>query len=194
MLTSIRRAVGALVLRLLRFRFVDHAQTQGRSGVIIGAPHTSNWDLPIGLALAWRAGYRFKVLVKDAAFVGPFGPIARALGAIPVNRANPGGLTQEIVRQLAEGKPFFLGVAAEGTRSRGEYWKSGFYRIARDAGLPVTFGYLDTVTRTAGFGPTIELTGDVSADMDKVREFYLPKRGMRPGLETPPRLREEDRD
>ncbi|MDF2555783.1 MAG: acyl-phosphate glycerol 3-phosphate acyltransferase, partial [Microbacterium sp.] len=74
----------------------------------------------------------------------------------------------------------------------GSYWKSGFYRIARAAALPVTLGYVDRTTMTTGLGPTIELTGDVRADMDVIRAFYADKSGLRPELRTEPRLREED--
>ena len=88
---------------------------------------------------------------------------------------------------------FLLGIAAEGTRSKGDYWKSGFYRISQKTGLPVTLAFLDVPTRTVGWGPTFALSGDVGADMDRIRAFYADKRGFRPGDFTEPRLREEDR-
>ncbi len=188
---KLRRLIGSLILALLRLRYVDAGQITGRSGVITGAPHTSNWDLVITWGLVWRAGYRFKVLVKDKAFVGPLGTFIRACGGLPVNRENPQGLIEELVHELEHGEPFFLCIAPEGTRSLKSNWKSGFYRIARATDLPVTMGFADSATRTAGFGPTIELTGDVTADMDHFRAFYAGKRGIRPGLETPVRLREE---
>ncbi|UUZ59110.1 hypothetical protein [Nocardioides sp. B-3] len=75
---------------------------------------------------------------------------------------------------------FLLGLAAEGTRSKTDYWKSGFYRISQKTGIPVTLAYLDSATRTVGWGPTFDLTGDVKADMDRVREFYADKTGIKP--------------
>ena len=84
-----------------------------------------------------------------------------------------------------------IGIAAEGTRSRGEYWKSGFYRIAQQTGLPITLAFLDVPSRTVGWGPTFHPTGDVSADMDVLRDFYADKTGFNPEGFTPPRLREE---
>jgi 1-acyl-sn-glycerol-3-phosphate acyltransferase len=114
----------------------------------------------------------------------------RALGGIPVNRAHPGRLVQDVVSRMRVGKHFLV-VTPEGTRARRKVWKSGFYRIARDAGLPVVLGYVDSATHTAGLGTTISLTGDVTADMDLVREFYADKRGIRPDDFTPPLLREE---
>ena len=114
----------------------------------------------------------------------------RALGGIPVNRAQPGRLVEDVVARMRVGKNFLV-VTPEGTRGRGKMWKSGFYRIARDAGLPVVLGYVDSATHTTGLGKTITLTGNVTADMDVIREFYADKRGIRPELFTPPLLREE---
>jgi len=82
-------------------------------------------------------------------------------------------------------------LAAEGTRDKGEYWKSGFYKIAQQTGLAITLGFVDGPSRTMGFGPTFPPTGDVAADMDLVRTFYADKRGIHPELRTEPRLREE---
>ena len=90
--------------------------------------------------------------------------------------------------------PWLIGLAAEGTRARGERWKSGFYRIAQQTGLPITLAFIDAPSRTVGWGPTFHPTGDVVADMDLVRAFYADKTGIRPENFTPPRLREEDRD
>ena len=115
----------------------------------------------------------------------------RLLGGIPVDRANPAGLIDEVVAQVRANDRFFLVVTPEGTRGRKEYWKSGFYRIARATDLPLVLGYVDSATKTTGLGPTIHLTGEVAADMDKVREFYADIRGIHPEDFTPPLLREE---
>ncbi|MDE0546874.1 1-acyl-sn-glycerol-3-phosphate acyltransferase [Microbacterium sp. C7(2022)] len=160
--------------------------------ILIGAPHTSNWDFVLMLAIAWRLRIRTHWLGKDSLFRGWRGPIMRALGGIPVDRRNPQGLVADIVERRRSGEMFSLVVTPEGTRGSGTYWKSGFYRIARDADMPVVLGYVDRTTMTTGLGQTVHLTGDVSADMDVVRAFYADKSGMRPELRTEPRLREED--
>jgi 1-acyl-sn-glycerol-3-phosphate acyltransferase len=116
----------------------------------------------------------------------------RRCGGLSIDRENPIGLVRELTRQARTGEPFLLVIAAEGTRSTGDYWKSGFYRIARGASLPIALAFVDGPTRTAGFGPTLRATGDVVADMDLVRAFYADKRGIHPELRTEPRLREED--
>jgi 1-acyl-sn-glycerol-3-phosphate acyltransferase len=131
-----------------------------------------------------------KFLGKKSLFKMPFGLLMRALGGIPVDRANPAGLVDELVGRVRAGERFYLVIAPEGTRGASPYWKSGFYRIARATGLPVTLGYVDRTTMTAGLGPTLELTGDLAADMDRIRTFYDGKTGVT-GRTTTPRLHEE---
>ena len=89
------------------------------------------------------------------------------------------------------GPPAAKLVPAEGTRSITEYWKSGFYRIAEAADVPIVCAFVDMQTRTGGFGPVVRPSGDLSADMDVMREFYADKTGIKPGRFGPVRLREE---
>ncbi|WP_431797397.1 1-acyl-sn-glycerol-3-phosphate acyltransferase [Microbacterium kunmingense] len=163
-----------------------------RPTVVLGAPHTSNWDFVLMLGIAWRLKMRFRWLGKESLFRGWRGPIMRAIGGIPVDRSNPAGVVDTLVGRIRDGDVFGLVVTPEGTRGGVAHWKSGFYRIAREAGLPVTLGYVDRTTMTTGLGPTLMLTGDVRADMDAIRAFYADKSGMRPALRVEPRLREED--
>ena len=89
------------------------------------------------------------------------------------------------------GRRYGLVVTPDGTRRGHTHWKSGFYRIARETGMPVTLGYVDRTTMTSGLGPTMDLTGDIPADMDRIRAFYADKAGLRPEHRVEPRLREE---
>lgn len=155
--------------------------------IIIGAPHTSNWDFVFMLAICWRSGVPVKWLGKHTLFTGWRGPIMRALGGVPVDRANPGGILDELLTQQRKG-PYSIGISPEGTRGAGKQWKSGFYRLALASGLPVTLGYVDRNTMTAGLGPTVTMTGDAAADMDVIRAFYADKAGVHPELATVPRL------
>ena len=160
--------------------------------VMIAAPHSSNWDFPLTLALAEVSGVRIKWLGKDALFKGPMGPIMRKLGGVSIDRSAAGGMVSLLAAEFDRQDKLTLVVPAEGTRSETEYWKSGFYRIAQEAGVPIVCAFVDSATRSGGFGPVITPSGDVSADMDIVREFYAGKVGVRGGLGTIPRLREED--
>ncbi|RII43482.1 acyl-phosphate glycerol 3-phosphate acyltransferase [Galactobacter valiniphilus] len=160
--------------------------------VLIGAPHTSNWDFVFMLAISWRLGVEVKWLGKDSLFKGWRGPLMRGLGGIPVDRANASGVVAEVVERVRSGEVFGLVVAPDGTRGGNSHWKSGFYRIARETGLPVTLGYVDRTTMTAGLGPTLRLSGDVRTDMDHIRAFFADKAGFTPSRRVEPRLREED--
>jgi len=104
---------------------------------------------------------------------------------------DPGATIRGLLVEAEVDEPFVLGIAAEGTRSKGEYWKSGFYRIAQQSGLPITLAFLDAPSRTVGWGPTFSPTGNVRADMDRIRAFYADKTGLNPEGFTPPRLLDE---
>ena len=164
-----------------------------RPTVLLGAPHTSNWDFVLMLAIAWRLDMQIRWMGKHSLFTGWRGPLMRALGGIAVDRGNPGQVVRDVVGDVRQGAIFGLVITPDGTRGPHTHWKSGFYRIARETGMPVTLGYVDRTTMTSGLGPTIELTGDVAADMDVVRAFYADKAGLRPEKRVEPRLREEER-
>jgi 1-acyl-sn-glycerol-3-phosphate acyltransferase len=158
------------------------------------APHTTNWDFPLMLALTKLSGVDVKWLGKASLFRGPMGPLMRRLGGIPVDRSAPGGMVAALAGEFAAHERMALIVPTEGTRSHTQHWKSGFYHIARQADVPVVCGFVDGVTRTGGLGPVIHLTGDVAADMDRFREFYAGKTGVRAERTGPVRLKEEAAD
>lgn len=160
--------------------------------VLVGAPHTSNWDFFLMLAIAGKTGLRYKWLGKKSLFVGPARPILRALGGYPVDRANSHGLVEKMAQELKDKPGHVLAITPKGTRSLAGHWKSGFYRIAEEAELPLLLCFVDSSTNTTGFGPVFYPSGDIKADMDKIREFYSGKTGIRPELTGVPRLRDED--
>lgn len=160
--------------------------------VLIAAPHTSNWDLPIMLLMTRARGIEPHFLMKKEAFRGPAGPLMRKLGGVPVDRSAATGLVDELAARAGSGEHFHLVLAPEGTRKAAKYWKSGFYRIAAQAQVPIVMGFCDGPSKMMGFGPALVPTGDVRADMDVIRAFYSDKRGVVPTRRTPPRLREED--
>ncbi len=184
----VRRSCARLALRLARWRTAGEVPSRG---ILVGAPHTSNWDWVLTMLLAWDSSVQIRLLVKDSFFKGPLGYLMRATGAVELDRENPGATIRALLDDADSDETFLLGLAAEGTRSKTEFWKSGFYRISQQTGIPVTLAYLDSPSRTVGWGPTFDLTGDVGSDMDRIREFYADKHGIRPELTTLPRLREE---
>jgi len=140
--------------------------------VVISAPHTSNWDLAVGLALAFA--FRVKVcwMGKDSLFRGPFSEIFKWLGGIPVDRSKSTGMVSQAIQAFQESERMIMIIAPEGTRSRTLHWRSGFYHIARGAGVPIALGFLDYRRKTGGIGPLITPTGDIDADMQAIRAFY----------------------
>lgn len=159
--------------------------------VLIAAPHTSNWDLLHLLLLAWSCGIRVSWMGKHTLFRGPMGPVMRMLGGVPVRRDRRNDLVKQMADVFAERDELVLTVPPEATRSRSEFWKSGFYRIAMAAGVRIHFGYLHYPTKTGGFGQYIEPTGDVARDMDAIRDFYQDKVGLYPEEFGPIRLADE---
>jgi 1-acyl-sn-glycerol-3-phosphate acyltransferase len=184
----IRPRIARLIFRLSGWTMVGEVPS---TGIFVGAPHTSNWDYIITLLVMWHGGTQPRILVKKEFFHGPLAWLLRLTGSVPVDRKNPAGVVDELVALAGNGKPLVLVLAAEGSRSKAEYWKSGFYRLSQQTGLPVLMGFVDGATRTAGIGPTLIPSGDITADMDKVRAFYADKNGFYPEQKTEPRLREE---
>jgi 1-acyl-sn-glycerol-3-phosphate acyltransferase len=162
-----------------------------RRCVVIFYPHTTNWDTIVGLLAKAVIGLRIHFVGKDTLFRWPLGPLLVRLGGIPVNRREPQGFVLEIEREFARRDEFILALAPEGTRSAAPFWKSGFYRIAREARVPVALAFIDYPTREIGVGAYLELTGDVVSDMKKVRAFYSAKQGYHPENQGPILLRDE---
>lgn len=159
--------------------------------VLIAAPHTSNWDLPFMMALAWSYELKVSWMGKHVLFRWPHGPFMRWLGGIPINRDKANNRVQQMADEFAGRDNFVLIVPAEGTRSYTAHWKSGFYHIARSANVPIGMGYLDFERKRGGFGPGLIPTGDMRADMDQIRAFYGDKLGKNPELFGPILLKEE---
>lgn len=151
-----------------------------RRFVLIAAPHTSNWDLAFLLAFARLYGVRVSWMGKHTLFRGPMGWLMRGLGGVPVRRNRSNDLVAQMAAVVDAADAIALTVPAEGTRDYTSHWKSGFYHIARQAGVPVVLGFLDYPRRRGGFGPELVLTGNVREDMDEVRAFYADKQGRYP--------------
>jgi len=185
------RGFWKLILRLGRWKTVGEVPPLSKM-VIIGAPHTSNWDFPVGMLAARALGVKIRFLGKHTLFRLPYGWFFHMLGGIPVDRSRPGGIIGQISEAFASAARLTMVIAPEGTRSHKPYWKSGFYEIARAAGVPIVLACLDGERRQVRIGPTIETTGNVTADMDRIRAFYAGIRGIKPEKAGTVRLRAED--
>lgn len=147
--------------------------------VIIGYPHTSNWDLFVFLAVVGHFGLKVRFLAHDGLFVGPFAWLLRRWGAIPVQ----GGKSSVVATAAAlfdQSDSLLPVLAPEGTRASESAWKSGFWRIADAADVPVLMGFVDRKTKRMGFGPALRIDGNAEGWMDQARAFYEDKRGLKP--------------
>ena len=170
---------------------IEGKPPQDKHFVLIAAPHTSNWDLPYLLAFAAVFDLKVSWLAKHSLFYPPMGWIMRALGGIAIVRHKNSNVVDAMIEEFSSRKELVLVVPTEGTRSRVEYWKSGFYHIAVGAGVVIVPSYLDYGNKRGGFGPPLNPTGNTAIDMQYFREFYADKLGKFPELFGPVRLREE---
>lgn len=165
------RLLGRRFLALLGWRIAGTLPELPRL-VIIVAPHTSNWDFFIGVGVQLALGLDVCWLGKHTLFLGPWAPLLRWLGGIPVNRAAPQGLLPELVRRLNSREHFLLALAPEGTRRRVERWKSGFHTIALLTGAAIVPVAIDCGPHEVRFGPVFNPTADFAADLAVLQEFY----------------------
>jgi 1-acyl-sn-glycerol-3-phosphate acyltransferase len=181
---GISSGLSRLALRLIGWTVLDLPQRPERAVVVV-YPHTSNWDFPIGVLAKTALRLNIRWVGKDALFRGAMGPLMHWLGGIPVNRKQPAGFADHIAKELGEQEPFLLAITPEGTRSRTPGWKSGFYRIARAAKVPVVIATIDYAHKRIGLLATMELTGDEDADMVRIADLYQGCKGRRPELASP---------
>ncbi|MGH7674731.1 MAG: 1-acyl-sn-glycerol-3-phosphate acyltransferase [Gemmatimonadales bacterium] len=167
--------LASLALRLARWRVVG-VMPRAPKLVTIVAPHTSNWDFLVGLACGYGSGllsaWPYGFLAKQSLFRWPLGLLLRALGGIPVDRTAPNAVVDQMAAFFAGRERFLLAITPEGTRKRTEFWRAGFYRIARAAGVPIMPVAFDYGRRECRFGEVLVPTGDVKADLAALRAFY----------------------
>lgn len=172
------RWLGRTVLGALGWRLEGHLPDRARM-VLIGAPHTSNWDFVLAMATAFALGVEIHWLGKHTLFRPPFAPLMRWLGGIPVDRRVKSGVVSQSVEAIHSRDQMLLCIAPEGTRGRVRRWKTGFYYIARDAGLPILLCHLHYPRRILGFGPTFHPGSDADGDLAAIRAHYQRFRGRR---------------
>jgi len=172
---------------------LDFDGLPARQGVIAVYPHTSNWDFIVGIFAKWAMGIRVTIWGKDSLFRIPlFGPWLRWMGGVPVNRSAPGGIVADMTRQMREARErdefMWLVVAPEGTRSLGPGWRSGFYRVAVGAEVPLALAHLDFGRRRVGVHSCIRLSGDPDLDFAEIERRLGSARGCRPEKAAPIKL------
>jgi 1-acyl-sn-glycerol-3-phosphate acyltransferase len=172
------RVFGRALLALLGWR-VEGELPDLSKFVIAVAPHTSNWDFVVGMAAMFALDLRLAFIGKHTLFRGPFAPVLRWMGGIPVDRSSPHGVVADSVSAFASADRLVLAIAPEGTRTHVTRFKSGFLAIARGARVPVLLAALDYEGRRVRFGPLIEASDDIEADRQRVEAYFATIRGRR---------------
>ena len=148
--------------------------------VVIVAPHTSNWDFFVGVGALFSLGIKISFLGKDAIFRGPLGPMMRWLGGIAVDRSVSRDRVAEMVDVFRSRDRLVVGITPEGTRKKVAEWRTGFYHVAKGAGVPIVPVAFDYSRKTIVFFPSFEPTADAKADIEYLKGLYRPEMAQRP--------------
>jgi 1-acyl-sn-glycerol-3-phosphate acyltransferase len=181
LVTPALRQISKLALRMLGWRVQGQLPAFPKF-VIVGAPHTSNWDFVMFLALAFILKGDLRYMGKVEIFRWPVAGFFRWCGGVPVDRSGHHGLVEQTVQAIQEAERFQLVITPEGTRKKVGQWKQGFYYIAKKACIPIVAGYVDSRTMTCGIGPIFGLTDDMESDIKTMQAFFKDKVGINPEL------------
>lgn len=148
--------------------------------VLIGAPHTSNWDFVLFVLYAFTIRLDIHWMGKHTLFPRPFRRFMIWLGGVPIDRSQANSVVTQMVDYFASVDKLTVLITPEGTRSRVDRWKMGFYHIAQQANVPIYIGFIDAKTKTLGVSHEFQLTGDAEADLQAIQAFYADKVGLNP--------------
>lgn len=170
-LKQILTAVSWLFLKLIGWKLEGRPPTEPKY-VLIAVPHTTNWDFPITLAMAFVFDFEIFWMGKDSLFKGWKGPVMRWMGGIAIDRSSSNNVVEQTIEAFNNNDRLVVTIPPEGTRSKVDKWKTGFYYIAVGAKVPVGMGYLDYKRKVGGFKPTFYPTGDADKDIAEMRKVY----------------------
>lgn len=166
-----------LIFKLCGWKFHNEIPDSLRSFVLIGAPHTSNFDIIPALGVCYHSRRNTKFVIKSEWMRFPFNLVLGPAGALALNRSklvdkDRVSTITLMAQEFERHHELVMMIAPEGTRQPREVWKTGWYYIALEAQVPVVMGFLDHRTKTAGLGPVLALSGDIKADLEMVSQFY----------------------
>jgi 1-acyl-sn-glycerol-3-phosphate acyltransferase len=169
------------------------ASLPGPRGVMIIYPHTSNWDFPVGVFARWAIGVNFRWLGKPALFNRFTTPLLHAWGGEAIERGVASGSIERLAQRIQAADQYWLALTPEGTRGHRDHWRSGFYHIALAAKVPLAIAYFDYAQKEVGMVDYIDLSGDVDADLARIRAAYEGRRGLKHEQAAPIRFRPDDK-
>lgn len=177
---ALTRWTGRTLMRLIGWRFTGEGFPAVPRFVLIVAPHTSNWDFPLGVIAMYALGIRATFLGKDTLFKFPLGIVMRFLGGIPVDRSSSRDVVTQSADQVSRAERIILVLAPEGTRKRTDTWRTGFYWIARKAEVPIVPVAFDYSRKAIHVCAPYLPTTDADADMAALKVLYRPEMGRYP--------------
>ncbi|KUJ82555.1 acyltransferase [Microbulbifer flavimaris] len=187
LITPVLRQLARLLLKLHGWRVVaDQSATDLKKYVLLGAPHTTNWDGYYFILVALKLKLVPQWMGKDNLFKFPLGGMMRWFGGIAVDRSKANNLVEGTVNAFNRNESLIVAVPPEGTRGKAERWKTGFYHIARGASVPVVCGFINFPKKEVGLGPAFWMSENLEAELKRFRDFYADKIGKYPELYTPP--------
>jgi 1-acyl-sn-glycerol-3-phosphate acyltransferase len=178
-LTPLLRILAIGILKLIGWKAIGEELKDPRF-VLIGAPHTSNWDFPLMLLVILKLRLQVYWMGKHTLFNFPFGGLMKWLGGIPIERDKSHNVVDNIVREYSKNESLIVIIPPEGTRSKVEKWKTGFYHIASNANVPILLSFLDVSSKEAGIADLFHPSGELQEDMIKIQNFYASKKGINP--------------
>lgn len=173
------RYLSILLLKLIGWRTVNKVPSLDKC-IVVGAPHTSNWDFFLFLLLSFKMKYDTHWMGKDGLFSFPIKRLMIRLGGIPVDRSKANNVVEQMADYFNSVDQLSVIMTPEGTRDKAVRWKTGFYHIAIAANVPLVLGYIDSSAKIIGFGPVFYPSGDIDADLEKIQAFYADKTGLIP--------------
>ncbi|PJK06984.1 acyltransferase [Lysobacteraceae bacterium NML120232] len=177
---ALLRWIGRSILKLGGWR-MEGAFPNVPKVVLIGAPHSSNWDGIWGFAALLAMDLDLRLLGKKELFWGPMAWLMRLMHVIPIDRKAPGGFVAQSIETMNAADQLWIGLAPEGTRKQVKDWKNGFWKLARGADVPVIQAYFHYPDKVIGIGPAIRMSEDADADMTRIRAWYRPWMGKNRG-------------
>lgn len=175
-----KKVIGKFILyRLMGWKIVGKLPDL-KKYILIGGPHTSNWDFILAICFVWILQLKITILGKKELFVFPIGKFFRVLGVIPVERKKAQNQVSAVAEMFSNRNEFIIGLSPEGTRKKVDKLRSGFYNIALQANVPIVVGIIDGVTKTIHIRTPYYNTGDKETDFKYFNSQYKSYTGIIP--------------
>ncbi|NNE57609.1 MAG: glycerol acyltransferase [Hellea sp.] len=164
------RWLGSAILKMIGWKVVGQLPNE-KKAIIVGMPHTSNWDLIIAMSSMLHVGLKFNWVMKKEAFFWPLGPLWKSMGGIPINRSKKSNITDQIADWFNENDNVWLGITPEGTRSKVKSYKRGYLRMAYAANVPIFLAGINGPTKEVILDKVLDVTGDLDKDNAAIKAY-----------------------